>query len=305
MRNAFSKAIFELSKKNKDCALLVGDIGNKLFDDFKSENPDRFVNCGISEANMTGVAAGMAMNGFKPFTYTIAPFNTYRCLEQIKIDVCYHNLPVTIVGTGAGLSYSSLGATHHTMEDIAIMRSLPNMKVVCPGDPVEVQLAVKEAYKEKGPVYIRLGKKGEPIIHKQKPIFKIGKAIEMAKGREIMIISVGNVFSIANECFEILNNKHISTGLVSLHTVKPLDTTYLKKIINFTKKIVVIEEHGFTGGVLSALLEFCHKENLDQKKFFGFNSPDKFISFVGNQENARKSIGLTVKNIIKKIFDKL
>ena len=114
MRNAFSKAIFELSKKNKDCALLVGDIGNKLFDDFKSENSDRFVNCGISEANMTGVAAGMAMNGFKPFTYTIAPFNTYRCLEQIKIDLCYHNLPVIIVGTGRGaFLFKSRGHTSY------------------------------------------------------------------------------------------------------------------------------------------------------------------------------------------------
>ena len=134
MRNAFSSEMTELAKTNERIVLLSGDIGNKLFDPFKALFPNRFFNCGVAEANMTSMAAGMALGGLIPVTYTITPFNTYRCLEQIRVDLCYHNLPVTIVGVGAGLSYASLGATHHSCEDIAILRSLPNMTVVCPGD---------------------------------------------------------------------------------------------------------------------------------------------------------------------------
>jgi len=160
MRNSFAKSITDLSKKNKKIVLLAGDIGNKLFDNFKKIDKNRFFNCGVAEANMTGVAAGLAIQGFRPITYTITPFNTLRCLEQIKIDICYPKLPVIIVGTGAGLSYSALGATHHSLDDIAIMRALPNMNVVCPSDPIEVAHAIEHALKIKGPTYIRIGKKG-------------------------------------------------------------------------------------------------------------------------------------------------
>ena len=168
MRNAFAKSALELISSNKNSILLAGDIGNRLFDSIKSNFKDRFVNCGIAEANMTSIAAGLAMSGFKPITYTIAPFNVFRNFEQIRLDLCYHNLPVTIVGTGAGLSYAPLGPTHHSLEDIAVLRSLPNIKIVCPGDPVEVDLALKASVFENTPVYIRLGKKGEPVFHKKK-----------------------------------------------------------------------------------------------------------------------------------------
>ena len=145
MRDAFARAVTRLADENPRLVLLVGDIGNRMFDAFKDKHPTRFYNCGVAEAGMTGIAAGLAACGLQPVTYTITPFNTLRCLEQIRVDVCYPDLPVIIAGTGSGLSYAGLGATHHSMEDIAAMRLLPNMHVVCPGDPVEVELAVASA----------------------------------------------------------------------------------------------------------------------------------------------------------------
>ena len=159
MRNAFAKAITKIASKNKKVVLLSGDIGNRLFLQYKELQPKRFYNCGIAEATMTGVAAGLASGGFQPITYTITPFNTVRCLEQIRLDICYPNLPVIIVGTGSGLSYANFGATHHSMEDIAILRTLPNLNILCPSDPIEVELALQEAIRIKKPTYIRLAKK--------------------------------------------------------------------------------------------------------------------------------------------------
>ena len=159
MRNAFADEITNLAKKDKKIVLLSGDIGNRLFDKFRTRFPERFYNCGFAEACMTGVASGIAHLGLSPITYTIATFNTVRCLEQIKLDICYPNLPVVIVGTGAGLSYASLGATHHSLEDIAFLRVIPNLKILCPSDPEEVRKLLKDALKMKGPVYLRLGKK--------------------------------------------------------------------------------------------------------------------------------------------------
>ena len=141
MRNAFAEAVTEIADENQELIMLAGDIGNRLFDNFKEKHPHRFYNCGVAEAGMTGIAAGLASCGLYPITYTITTFNTLRCLEQIRLDVCYPDLPVIIVGTGSGLSYASLGATHHSMEDICILRSLPNMHVICPADEVEVKLA--------------------------------------------------------------------------------------------------------------------------------------------------------------------
>ena len=159
MRNAFAEEITNLAQKDKKIVLLSGDIGNKLFDKFRAKFPHRFYNCGIAEACMTGVASGIAHLGLSPITYTIATFNTARCLEQIKLDICYPNLPVIIVGTGAGLSYASLGATHHSLDDIAFLRTIPNLNILCPSDPNEVKKLLKDALKMKGPVYLRLGKK--------------------------------------------------------------------------------------------------------------------------------------------------
>ena len=163
MRNAFAVEVTKLGLEDPRIVLLTGDIGNKLFDQFKDKNEGCFFNCGIAEANMMGVAAGLALSGLRPIIYTITPFTTTRCYEQIRVDACYHNVPVIIVGTGSGLSYAELGPTHHSCEDLAIMRVLPNMTVLAPADEVELRQCLRTALKLKGPVYIRIGKKGEKI----------------------------------------------------------------------------------------------------------------------------------------------
>ena len=177
MRNAFASEITALAQEKPNLVLLSGDIGNRLFDKFKEVAPERFYNVGVAEQNMIGVAAGMAMSGLRPVTYTITSFTTARCFEQIRVDVCYHNLPVVIVGVGSGLGYASLGVTHHSCEDVAALGALPNMTVLAPGDALKPAPRMRAAMAHNGPVYIRLGKKGEPKVHSAVPAFTIGKGI--------------------------------------------------------------------------------------------------------------------------------
>jgi len=302
MRNAFAKAITELGDFYPNLVLLAGDIGNRLFDKFKEKHPSRFYNCGVAEANMTGVASGLAATGLQPITYTITPFNTVRCLEQIRLDICYPNLPVIVVGTGAGLSYAGLGATHHSMEDIAILRTLPNMHIVCPADPVEVRLAVNDALRLKRPTYIRLGKKGEPVIHQKDPDFEIGRGIEMRAGTDVAILGVGVMLSVALETAEQLQKKGVSTKVVSLHTVKPLDDILLSKLFAEQKLVVVLEEHGLIGGAGSAVLEWGNAKRADLGKLVCFGGPDRFLSACGDQEEARILLELTPEKITQKIL---
>jgi transketolase len=305
MRNAFAKQLLIEAEKNDKIIFLSGDIGNRLFDNFKLKYPNRFINCGVAEANMTGVASGLSKMGFIPITYTITTFNTYRVYEQIKLDIAYPNLPAIIVGTGAGLSYSNLGVTHHSLEDISIMRSLPNMNVICPGDPVEVGLALKEAIKLKKPTYLRIGKKGEVSVHKHIPKFTIGKALQIYNGSEVVILSVGNVLSLCAEISLELKKLNINPSLVSLHTVKPLDKIYLKKAFKEYKLVVLVEEHSEIGGASSALLEFLNKNNLHHKKYISFSTPDKYLSSLGSQTETRRAIGLENNKILKKIIKAL
>src|SRR5580698_4353811 len=189
MRNAFAKQITQLAQQDRRIVMMAADIGNRLFDDLKAKCPDRFFNCGVAEANMIGVAAGMAMSGLRPFCYTITPFVTYRCLEQIRVDVCYHHVPVVIVGTGSGLSYASLGATHHSCEEMGMLRLLPGLSVLAPADEMEVRGALEAALKSDHPSYIRIGKKGEPVIHKIQPEFTIGKGITVREGAKVCLLS--------------------------------------------------------------------------------------------------------------------
>lgn len=305
MRNAFAKAVTDLSDLYPDLVMLAGDIGNRLFDGLKEKHPNRFLNCGVAEANMTGVAAGLAASGMRPITYTITPFNTIRCLEQIRLDVCYPNLPVIIVGTGSGLSYAGLGATHHSMEDIALLRTLPNMHIVCPADPIEVKLALTDALRVGVPTYIRLGKKGEPSVHLVEPHFEIGKGICIREGSDIAIVSVGNMLAEALEVAERMNSYGISAQVTSMHTVKPLDHWTLTNIFSEKKLVVVIEEHALIGGASSAILEWGCDQGVDLGKLMRFGGPDKFLFSCGDQDQARKLIGLTSENIAQKILARL
>ncbi|HEX6713424.1 MAG TPA: transketolase C-terminal domain-containing protein [Thermoleophilaceae bacterium] len=293
MRNAFAEAVTEQAARDERVMLLSGDIGNRLFDQFKAGFPERFINCGVAEANMTGMAAGLALSGMRPVTYTITPFVTTRCLEQIKVDICYHEAPVVIVGTGAGLSYASLGATHHSLDDIALLRVFPGMKVVCPCDTHEVRAAVRAALEQESPVYIRLGKKGEPSVHESPPEFTLGRAITLRSGTDVCILGTGNIVPTALEAADRLESEGVSTRVVSFHTVKPLDEGTLTEAFASFPLVVTVEEHGLAGGFGSAVAEWLvDRRDAGAARLLRIGAADLYLHEAGGQSHARGLYGL-------------
>jgi len=305
MRNAFTAEVTALAMNDKRIVLLSGDIGNRLFDKLKEVAPGRFLNCGVAEANMTSMAAGMAMCGLRPITYTITPFVTTRCLEQIRVDVCYHNLPVIIVGVGSGLSYAGLGATHHSCEDIAFLRVLPNMTVICPGDPVEVRLALRAAMNHPGPVYLRLGKKGEAVIHAQPPKFSIGKGIVVREGKDIVFLSTGTILSVVVQAAAELQKRGYSPQVVSFHTVKPLDEELLSDVFERFRVVVTVEEHSRLGGFGSSVAEWLAARSIRNARLCSIGTEDRFLHEAGSQDHARECFGLTAVQIAEKTLQVL
>ncbi len=303
MRNAFAAAITDLAAADPRVVLLSGDIGNRLFDSFKARFPDRFFNCGVAEANMTGMAAGMAMCGLRPFTYTIAPFATIRALEQIRVDVCYHNVPVVIVGTGAGWSYASLGPTHHACDDVAMLRALPNMTVLCPADAAEVRAAVAAVLHHAGPVYLRLGKKGEPAVHSTVPRFVVGEGIVLREGRDVCLLGLGTMVATALQAADLLNATGLSAQVVSMHTVKPLDERLLGEAFRRFRLVAVVEEHSHIGGLASAVAEWLSRQFPQPPgRLIAFGVPDAFFHESGGQEYARQRCGLTPTHIAQTLL---
>ena len=300
MRNAFVQEMVSLAQSHHELVMLSGDMGNRLFNPFQKLFPDRFYNCGVAEANMASLAAGMALCGLRPVTYSIAPFNTFRCFEQIKIDICYHRLPVIIVGVGAGLSYAELGATHQSCEDISVMRSLPEMTVVCPGDAVEVRLALRGAVESDGPVYLRLGKKNEPIVHETAPDFKIGKGIELKRGKEVCLLSTGTMLPTAVKATEIMKTQGRDAGVVSMHTVKPLDKELLTSLFSRYSLVASVEEHSLIGGLGSAIAEW--KNDLlpgTYGRLLRFGYTDAFFSSCAKREEMYQieGVDMSAENI--------
>jgi transketolase len=303
MRNAFVNELTKLAETNDRIVLLSGDIGNRLFDDYKSRYPQRFFNCGVAEANMMSMASGMALSGMRPITYTITPFTTARCYEQIKVDVSFHNLPVIIVGIGSGLSYAELGATHHSNDDIALLRILPNMTVICPADSFEVRAALRAALNHGGPVYIRLGKKGEPIVHGEIPGFVIGKGIIVRDGKDVCLLSTGNMLSTVMEAAGVLQGLDISARVVSFHTVKPLDAELLSQAFAQFRVVVSIEEHGILGGFGSSIAEWLAGKGKTSGELVCMGVADTFFCEAGKQKDARRYFGLTPEMIAKNTME--
>ncbi len=302
MRNAFAKQIEILAEQDERVVLLMGDIGNRLFNRYRDRFPNRFFNAGVAEANMVTMAAGMAAEGLRPFCYTIAPFVTSRCYEQIKVDLGYHHQPVVLVGTGAGLSYASLGATHHSLEDIALMRTVPGMTVLCPGDATELEALLPQTLGQSGPIYIRLGKKGEPRVHDAPPALEIGKAFTVHEGHDVCVLSTGNLLPVAMETAERLREKSVSCRVVSLHTVKPLDETFLQETFDAFRFVATMEEHGQCGGLGAAIAE-CYAEQPGREAILSrFSAPDEFLHLTADQGEAREHFGLTAAAIARSIL---
>jgi transketolase len=300
MRNVFADEVTQLAQIDSRLILLSGDIGNKLFDNFKKVDARRFLNCGVAEANMMGVAAGLALSGLRPIVYSITPFTTTRCFEQIRVDVCYHEAPVIIIGTGSGLSYADLGPTHHSLEDLAILRTLPGIQVIAPCDPIELRLALRSAIKSNLPTYIRIGKKGEPEIHEHNVSFEIGKAIPVRNGSDVIFIVSGTLRSNVLVAADLLLQQGISSQIVSFHTIKPLDDRYLKEIALSYKLLITIEEHSCLGGLGGAVAEFL-SQFPEHPVHVRLGTKDEFMHEMGGQEYAHRRYHLDAKGIAQTI----
>jgi transketolase len=296
MRTAFINQLIEEARKDEKVFLIVGDLGFSVVEPFRDEFPNRFLNAGVAEQNMTGIAAGLAMEGYTVFTYSIANFPTLRCMEQIRYDVCYHDLNVKIISVGGGYAYASLGASHHATEEIGMLRTIPNLIVSAPGDPLEAKAITSLFVKQKGPAYMRLGKAGEPIVHSSLSSLNAGQGICLRSGTDVCVLSTGAMLKYASD---FINNKNLNYGLYSFPFIKPLDYLILNDISNNYKEIITIEEHQRSAGFGSAILEGLH-DLMEQKKISSIPIvkriaiPDMFITVSGTQDYLRNLAGLNL-----------
>lgn len=306
MRTAFINALVGAAAKDPRIWLVVGDIGFGVVERFARQFPDRFVNAGVAEQNMTGMAAGIAMSGKVVFTYSIANFPTLRCLEQIRNDICYHGANVKIVAVGGGLAYGQLGMSHHATEDLAIMRTMPGMTVIAPGDPVEASLATAAVITQPGPCYLRLGRAGEKIVHAESTMrFAIGKAITVREGTDVTIIVTGGMLPTAVEVAVALEGHGVGARVVSMHTIRPLDVDAITASKASTRAIVTLEEHSTTGGLGSAVSEILSESSGNPIPFLRIGLPSEFVELVGDQAYLRKLYGLDSGGIMSKIMSLL
>lgn len=289
MRTTFINTLTEEAKTNENIYIITPDLGFSVLERFRDLFPKRFLNVGIAEQNAVGVAAGLALSGKIVYVYSIVPFVTMRCFEQVRVDVAYMNTNVRLVGVGAGLSYGPAGATHHSIEDIAVMRNLPNMTVCCPGDPLEVREIVRQSVNYQGPMYIRLGKNGEPMIHKENQKLIIGKAIQVTEGQDLIIITTSNMLEEGKQIVNMLRGKGKSVALVSMHTIKPFDIETVLNLIHQGIPMVTLEEHNIIGGLGSAVAEVI-AESGQAVRFKRIGIKDIFCHEVGSQQYLRDKL---------------
>ena len=307
MRNIFADKIYELSKKNNKIHVVVADISPAgSIEKFRRKYPKRFINVGVSEQVMAGISAGLALSGKKPFIYTIAAFVLYRPFEMIRDDICYQNLPVTIVGMGSGTIYSTLGCTHMTQEDISIARSVPNMQIISPCDPFELKEAIKFcSEKSKRPTYLRIGKSGEKNYSKKNSKkFEFGKIRNIIKGKKICFLVHGVLIKKVFEACEILNKQNINPSVYSCHTLKPFDNKRIKKIFSKYKLIVTLEDHSIIGG-LSEIVNGLAFKNKYKYKIINFSLKDSFIDSYGSHDDILNKHGISTNKILKKLKAKI
>jgi transketolase len=288
VRSAFFHTLLHLAEQDERVHLLVGDLGFGVVEPFAQRFPDRFLNVGVAEQNMTGVAVGLALCGKIVFTYSIGNFPTLRCLEQIRNDVCYHQADVKIVAVGGGFAYGALGMTHHATEDLSVMRSMPGMVVVAPGDPFEVEQATRAIVAQPGPCYLRLGRAGEPTIHERNAVFKLGRAIRMREGRALTIISTGGLLETAVLVAERLK-------IIGIEAAEVISAA------TETGAIATLEEHSVTGGLGSAVAEILAESACPRVRFKRFGVPSTFVSETGSQEYLRARFGLSPATIAESL----
>jgi transketolase len=297
MRNAFADEVTQIAKVDPRVVLLSGDIGNRLFDQLRAQRPSQFLNCGVAEQNMMGVAAGMGLSGLRPIVYTITPFTTVRCLEQIKVDVAYHESPVIIVGTGSGLSYASLGPTHHSLEDFAIFRAIPNLQLFSPWDAPSLRACLRMALESGRPTYMRIGKKGEADLCEGRAVPAVGNGLVLLTGKQLCILAVGTVAQEVMAAARTLRQQGIEAEVVLTHTVKPCPTVLFDDLLSRFDCFVTVEEHARIGGFGESFLSHLALQGL-QKRVISLGTSDSFMPMVGSQEFARSHFGIDATSIV-------
>ena len=300
MRRTALNCIHELATKDERVVFIGSDITKRDVTAFAEEFPNRFFMEGIYEQHLIGMAAGLALSGKIPFINTIATFLTRRCFEQILVDLCMHNLPVRLIGSGGGVVYAPLGGTHIAIEDIAILRVIPNITIISPSDAEEMKRLMPHTLNWPNPIYIRLAKGGDPILASKNNAFEIGKAITVIEGDKIVFISTGTTTYIAKQAADILAKDGIDVGVVHVHTIKPLDKEMILNTIAEAQIVLTIEEHRITGGLGSALSELIAEEHKGKAiKFKRIGFPDIFTEELGSQNEIMGKYGITVENILK------
>ena len=303
MRDAFARTFYDVAKADPRIFMVVADISPaSKMTNFKEEFPSRFVDVGVAEQTLIGLSAGLALRGYRPFAYTIANFTIYRPFEQVRNDLCYQNLPVVVVGVGGGLSYSSLGGTHHTIEDVSVMSALPNMSILAPCDPLEVDESVKVAATHNGPMYLRLGKAGEPNLTAEAPEpFAFGKLRMIRPGNDICILSYGPIMKLAFEVASVLQRDNsLSSAIFSVSTLKPLDRERIESLLRAFKTVVAIEEHVERGG-LGAQIKQIAWDMGAACKLYTFHLRDEFLHVYGTQDDLRRAHGLSADRILRAV----
>ena len=302
MRDTFVRTLIELAKDNKDIELITGDLGFGVLKPYWEQLPNQFINAGIAEQNMTTVAAGMALEGKTVFTYSIGNFPTIRCLEQIRNDCAYHHANVKIVCVGGGFVYGSLGMSHHATEDIALLRALPDVTVVCPGDLVEAEEATKAISNHPGTCYLRLGRGGEKRVHDKIDKFEIGKAIKIREcinsPTKVAIFSTGAILDATTDAANELETLGIGVEQYSFPTVKPLDVNVIQDCAERLDYIITVEEHNIVGGFGSAVAEVM-AENLSKAKLIRIGLNDEYCTIVGSQQYLREKYGMSADKIVE------
>lgn len=302
MRKMCLDMVHELARKDKRVFFIGSDLGIGTLQKFKEEMPERFFMEGISEANMIGMAAGLAMEGKILYVNTIATFLTRRCFEQVVVDLGLHNLNVRLLGNGGGLVYAPLGPTHEAIEDIAIMRAIPNMTIVAPADANEMRRAMLQSLDHEGPMYIRIAKGGDPVVTSDNIPFQIGKALSMRGGSDALIITTGITLRNGLEAADRLKEQGLEVAVVHVPTIKPLDSETILDGIAKVPAVVTIEEHTVMGGLGSAIAEVIAEANFPSRKYFKrIGIPDIFPDCYGSQASLMRGFGITTENIVATI----
>ena len=300
MRDAFINSLTELAENDKDIILLTGDLGFGVFEEFETRFPGQYFNVGIAEQNMMGLAAGLSLEGKKVLAYSIGNFASLRCLEQIRNDACYHDANITVVASGGGFSYGSLGMSHHTTEDLAILRALPNMVVVAPCTKNEAKEATKQLVSTKGVGYLRLDKTAAEEVALAQP-FSIGKSRIFREGTDLTLIATGGILEEAVLAAKELEQFGLDVKILGIHTVKPIDKEEILKSALETGGLVVIEEHNKDGGLGSAVAEVCMDHAVLPNKFLRIGLNNTFSSIVGSQHYLRAQYEIDHKAIVSSV----